>query len=142
MNQSIRKNIMQIFVQFIIALIVFSALAGIAAASTHSHQQNNASITQFHLLDASAQDRRLEGRMRASLAFDNKLSKLALHVTAQRSVLVIRGTVKSNRLVEEVQALALDLVSAEQIDMQIQVTPNQLMSTDNSGLSKLVEWFN
>lgn len=142
MNQSIQKNIMQIFIQFIIALIVFSALTGIAAASTHDDSQNNVSIIQFNLLDASSLDRRLEGRMRASLAFDNTLSKLDLNVTVQRSVLVIRGTVKNNQRVEEVQTLALDLVSAEQIDMQIQVAPNQLISADNSSLSKLLEWFN
>ncbi len=57
-------------------------------------------------------------------------------------MLVIRGTVKSNEHLEEVQALALDLVSVEQIDMQIHVVPNKLTSKSNSGLGKLVGWFN
>ena len=126
MSQPVQKSITQIFIQFIVALIVFSALAGIAAAGTHSYEQNNVSVTHFNLLDASSYDRRLEGRMRASLAFDNTLSKFDLNVSAQRSVLVIRGTVKSNQHLEEVQALALDLVSVEQIDMQNHVVPNKL----------------
>lgn len=142
MSQPVQKSITQIFIQFIVALIVFSALAGIAAAGTHSYEQNNVSVTHFNLLDASSYDRRLEGRMRASLAFDNTLSKFDLNVSAQRSVLVIRGTVKSNQHLEEVQALALDLVSVEQIDMQIHVVPNKLTSKSNSGLGKLVGWFN
>lgn len=142
MSQPVQKSITQIFIQFIVALIVFSALAGIAAAGTHSYEQNNVSVTHFNLLDASSYDRRLEGRMRASLAFDNTLSKFDLNVSAQRSVLVIRGTVKSNQHLEEVQALALDLVSVEQIDMQIHVVPNKLTSKSHSGLGKLVGWFN
>ncbi len=82
MSQPVQKSITQIFIQFIVALIVFSALAGIAAAGTHSYEQNNVSVTHFNLLDASSYDRRLEGRMRASLAFDNTLSKFDLNVSA------------------------------------------------------------
>ncbi|MDC0601944.1 hypothetical protein OAP14_02815 [Aliiglaciecola sp.] len=142
MSQPVQKSITQIFIQFIAALIVFSALAGVAAAGTHSYEQNNVSVTHFNLLDASSYDRRIEGRMRASLTFDKKLSKLGLQVRVQESRLTISGTVTNDRVLDAIQELALELVSAEQINLQVNVQPNNLLDSDTeSNISKLAAWF-
>lgn len=152
MSQPIRSTIGQIFVQFIIALIAFSALASLASANTMtglnedivsaSTMEAHQHITQFKVLDSDAQNSRLEGRLRANIAFNKLLSKEMIEVNVNQHVAVITGKVSSSAIISLVKQEALALFAENEIDLQLVLKPEEQVIANESGLAaKLARLF-
>ena len=91
---------------FVITLGFLLSNANNAHANTYDAQRY---MTQFKVLDADAQNTRLEGRLRANIAFNKTLSKEFIEVNVEQDIAYITGEVSSLEIVNLVKQEALAL---------------------------------
>lgn len=99
-------------------------------------------MTQFKVLDADAQSKRLEGRLRANIAFNKALAKEKIEINVEQDMAFIKGEVSSLLLVEIVKQEALVLFPEHQINMQLNVKAKNQIVGSQGITAKLAGLFN
>ncbi|TRY32128.1 hypothetical protein [Aliiglaciecola sp. M165] len=128
---------------YIFAFVVTFGFTLLNATQVHANNyESQRHITQFKVLDADAQSKRLEGRLRANIAFNKTLSKERIEVNVNEGVAHITGEVSSSNMIDLVKNEALAIFPEQQIDIQVVVgNQAQVIGNGNGITAKLASLF-
>lgn len=125
MNSRTQMTFVKIFIQLSIVLVFFVSIGGVVEAKTSS--QNLLSDVEVQASDSAVMvdDKKLAGRIRSTIAFNNRLYSARVKVKVKKSVVIYYGIVDSQSQYEILLEIAEQVANT---NLQVDAKRLQIVS--------------